>query len=238
MTSDGASAPMPFGYGFWRMLARRVAHGRHHGIGFVLVDGPEPVGGVDPLQVAEERRAVGARRLDPGDLERDAPVRRHGGRREAVGDRRQILVRHEVVDLGGRRAEADVREVERDVARALAPVQEDHGALAGLIQRLGPDGLQEIGARPHGEACEPERVLVDRDDLRVRQDGRNPGGHVPHVVAGDERRRRDGPQAEMRLVLDRVQPGGAHLEHVGVVPAVGRAVGRRRGPASRLRETG
>jgi hypothetical protein len=156
--------------------------------------------------------------------ERHDAVTRHRGR-VPVRRRRLLLVRPQVAHRG----RAALR-------RCLGPLHFDLGRRRGAIQQR--DGLSAVGQRlhphllipviPHARALLAQGVLVDGDDVLVRQDRFDLGRHRADVIAGNERRGEHGPHGEMRLVLRLGQAGVSDLQHVGVVPAVRPGVLRQR----------
>src|SRR5208337_1613448 len=82
-----------------------------------------------------------------------------------------------------------------------------------------------VGAMP----LYSHEVLIDRDDFLVQQDGAGVGRHGAHVVAGQQRRGEDGPEAHVGAVFVGGHAAVADLQHVRIVPVSGAGVFRDRG---------
>ena len=48
--------------------------------------------------------------------------------------------------------------------------------------------------------------------------------HIPQIVSRNQRRRENGPQAEVRAVFVRGHSAVADFEHVGIVPVAGAGI--------------
>ena len=117
--------------------------------------------------------------------------------------------------------EADLREVDGDFAAVPCAVEEADGD-AAATEGFGPD--VEVAAFIEAVALLAERVLIDGDRVLVHEDGLVGVGHFAEVVAGEQRRGEDDPEAHVGTVLVGGHLAVADLEHVGVVPVAGAAV--------------
>lgn len=105
--------------------------------------------------------------------------------------------------------------------RAKLSAVEQNDRHVAIVQRAGP----HLGAGrviPHPIPTRARRVLVDRNDLGVGEDGPHALRHVANVRGHDERRTPERPEAELGAAV-----GGRHghwvvvrHEKVGVKPAV------------------
>src|SRR4029077_14379352 len=86
----------------------------------------------------------------------------------------------------------------------------------------GPDLL--LAGLPDAFALMSRWILIDRDDLAIREDVANGWGHVAHVVAGNQWRRQPRPDAHMSPALCVRHVAVADLQHVGIVPVSGPAI--------------
>ena len=68
------------------------------------------------------------------------------------------------------------------------------------------------------------RILIDRDDIAIRENVADRCGHVAHVVAGNQRRREHRPQAHVSSVLRVRHVAIADFQHIGIVPVPGPGV--------------
>src|SRR5438093_5366516 len=112
---------------------------------------------------------------------------------EAAG----IAMPPEIVD-GARAGEPKVRPAHLDRRRRLAAIEHPDGVLSAG-QQPRPHLDRPAGAKP--PALPAERVLIDRNHIRVRQNGRRLGRHGAEIVAGQQRRGKDRPQAHVRAVF-------------------------------------
>mmetsp|Transcript_11374 Transcript_11374/g.39673 ORF Transcript_11374/g.39673 Transcript_11374/m.39673 type:complete len:392 (+) Transcript_11374:105-1280(+) len=119
-----------------------------------------------------------------------------------------------------RRAPAQRRHRQRDVHGALVGlVEEDDGDVA-VGERAAPS-LSAVTVVEETIARCDQRVLVDGDHLRVRDDLPHLVAHVADVGADDERRRPQRPERVLRpRLFERHRDRKQRLEKVGVEPAV------------------
>ena len=73
----------------------------------------------------------------------------------------------------------------------------------------------------HADALFAELVLIDRDDFLVHEDVGDRRLHVADVVAGQQGRGQQAPQAHVRLVFGVGHAAVADFQHVGIVPVAG-----------------
>src|SRR5262245_6426733 len=71
-------------------------------------------------------------------------------------------------------------------------------------------------------------VLIDCNDFAVRENIVNRESHRSQVVAGEQRRSENRPQAHVRAILVVSHRTVSDLEHVGIVPMSGPRVGPER----------
>ena len=64
-------------------------------------------------------------------------------------------------------------------------------------------------------------ILIDRDDVLVRQNGFGLVTHRRDIVTGDERCCHHCPEIEMRLLFVGGHAAVADLKQVGIVPTIG-----------------
>src|SRR5450432_1666161 len=102
-----------------------------------------------------------------------------------------------------------------DFGGCVAAVEKTNGQ-AAIGQRLRPDFHRAI--LRYTNALLAKLVLIHRDHFLVHQDIGDRGLHVADVVAGQQRRGQQAPQAHVGLVFDVGHAAVADLQHVGVVP--------------------
>src|SRR6266404_6819586 len=131
--------------------------------------------------------------------------------------RAKVLVRPQISQPGrGRRA--DGFEVQRDLQRRFASIEQRRG-LRAIRQRLHPN--LERPFIPYSMALYALPVLVHRDHFWVRQDGFRLLGHAADVVPSQQRRGQNGPQRHMRQILLVLHPAVPDFQHIGIVPVSG-----------------
>ncbi len=72
------------------------------------------------------------------------------------------------------------------------------------------------------------RVLIDDDHFIIQEDIGDSIGHCPDIVAGDQRGRHNGPEAELAFVFVVSAAGIPHFQHIRVVPVAGTGIGIER----------
>src|SRR5690349_7445721 len=100
-------------------------------------------------------------------------------------------------------------------------IEQDHGA-ASVLHLLGPDF--QVTVLADSAALAAQRILVYRDHFLVVENVVDLWLHVAQIVACNQGRREDGPQAEVGAVLLRRHAPISHFEHVRIVPVTGPGV--------------
>src|ERR1700731_96556 len=94
-------------------------------------------------------------------------------------------------------------------------IQQDHGA-ASILHLLDPDF--QIAIFEYAAALAAQGILIHRDHFLVGKDVVDLRLHVTQIVARNQRRSKDGPQAEVGAGFLSGHAAVAHLEHVRIVP--------------------
>src|SRR5207247_6801219 len=104
------------------------------------------------------------------------------------------------------------------------PPAAQHRDRAGPVCPGGADPYIDVALVADAPTLPARRILVDRHDLRRREDLPHLIAHRAEIVACHERRGEDRPQREVSAALVAGQFAVAHLEHVGIVPVIGPCV--------------
>ena len=138
----------------------------------------------------------------------------------SIGDFAEVGVLPEVADFV-RAFDADVAPFGGDLGGGVAAVEEADG-VAAIGQRLGPDF--DGAFLGDADALFAELVLIDGDDFFVHEDVGDRRLHVADVVAGEQGRGQQAPEAHVGLVFGVGHAAVADFQHVGVVPVAGAGV--------------
>ncbi len=120
-----------------------------------------------------------------------------------VGRRRQIGTRPHVTQLGGASSQPDIQPFHRNIGGSFAAIEERDGARAAGSKRLGPHlhAVRVRTAHADAETRQRQRILVDRQQLWIREQRQRCGRGRRHVGDREQRSRHHGPQRQLRAVF-------------------------------------
>ena len=158
-----------------------------------------------------------------GELHQHDAMGRHG-RRKAVAAHRRRLMLPQVAQFQILACEArwQARSWKRNLCRSFRAIEETDDNRA-IRERTHQTPQDHCCSTPKPPVC--SAVLVDRDHLAIHQDALRLVGHRTQVVARDQRRGQQRPQAHVRAVLIGRHAAVADLQHVGIIPVPGFGIG-------------